>query len=120
MTFQLDLRSDLFVEQAREGEQDKRRAVSEKGRLTTRAAELVQNLLLSFGNDDLGGLPWHGSFSSQSRKNLHRLDNIRNPGHGWKSSCGGHVLVADMGPSWDSWACCCQEKTGLFYPSLAL
>src|ERR1700676_4419065 len=77
MTFQLDLRSDLFVEQAREGEQDKRRTVSEKGRLTTRAAELVQNLLLSFGDDDLGGLPWHGCFSSHSGKNFNSVNKSR-------------------------------------------
>ena len=60
MAFEADLGCNVLVEHAGEGKQDDGGALAEEGRLTTRAAELVEDFLLLLGDDDLGRVTWHG------------------------------------------------------------
>ena len=46
VTFQIDARRDLFIEQSGEGEQDDAGTLPEEGGFRSRAAELFENLLL--------------------------------------------------------------------------
>ena len=64
MPLALEFLGDLFVLEAFECEQDDFRAVGEPLRATPREGQRLQHLLLTFGDDDLGGHPWHDFSSS--------------------------------------------------------
>jgi len=59
-----ELRGDLFVREAVEGQQNDLGAVGEPLRATPREGHRLQHLLLAFGDDDLGCHPWHDVSSS--------------------------------------------------------
>jgi hypothetical protein len=60
MPLQSYLTGDVFVALAVKGQQDDLRPLPEMGRFRPGARYGAEDLLLTFGNRDFSGLPWHG------------------------------------------------------------
>src|SRR4029079_456704 len=56
---QADLRGDVLIEEAVEGQDDDRGALPEPGGCGDRTGEGLKDVLLTFGDGDLGGLARH-------------------------------------------------------------
>src|ERR1700689_336883 len=80
---------DFFVVEAFESEQNDFGAVGEPLRATPREGHRLQHLLLTFGDDDLGCLPWHDISSGGSM--ARPLEKMAKSAPGWKAGSASMI-----------------------------
>ena len=82
----LEFFGDRFVGETVKGEQEDFGAVGQSLGSGSRKGQFLKHLLLTFGNDHFGRLPWHDLISS--RTIWHRIKKMAYYARGWKPDSG--------------------------------